>query len=197
MAKMKITYENMTPLMSKVNKRRIAVSFLSWILQIIVAIGFVSMSPPKNFFDIFGAFLGSLFLAWYVVAILPGIFHIDSLLSSVKPLLFIPIIGWFIWFFIVTFAAIVIGMGVMIANIFKLIFKKPLIYFYEVDYFIKKEAAQNYDAAATAAAYNSVMAQNGSGDTSENLRKLKEMADNGLITEEEYNSKKAELLNRM
>lgn len=199
MAKMKVTYENITPLMSKVNKRRIAVSFLSWILQIIIAIAFVVSFPPGGFFEIIGAFLGSLFLAWYIVGMLPGLFHIDSLYGSIKPLLFIPIIGWFIWFMIVCFAAIVIGMGVMIANIFKLIFKKPLIYFFEVDYFIKKEAAQNIDAAVTAAAYNNVMGQQNvqNNNSAESLAKLKEMLDNGLITENEYDVKKAEILSRM
>ena len=74
-----------------------------------------------------------------------------------------------------------------------------LIQIHYTPYFIKKEAAQNLDAAVTEAAYNSVMGQQNvqNNNSAESLAKLKEMLDNGLITENEYDVKKAEILSRM
>ena len=84
----------------------------------------------------------------------------------------------------------------MIANVIRFVLKKPLFFAFEVDEFIRKEAAQNYNTAATAAAYNNVMVQQNTNAT-QNLTELKEMLDNGLITESEYDIKKAEILSRM
>ena len=68
--------------------------------------------------------------------------------------------------------------------------KKPLVYQRELKHFMETKQAQAEIEAALTAEANSetVMA---------NLQKLKEMAEQGVITEEEFNQKKAEMMARI
>ena len=202
MAKMKVTYENLTPLLKKVNKRRMIATAAGWIITLVIAVPlfFGSLfSGIKSGGEFVGVVIASGYLGFVIGSIVAGIVHIETIYGKIKALLFIPIAGWIIWIFIVYFAAVFYGMVVMIANVIRFVLKKPLFFAFEVDEFIRKEAEQNLDAAVTEAAYNSVMGQQNvqNNNSAESLAKLKEMLDNGLITENEYDVKKAEILSRM
>ena len=199
MAKMKLTYENMTPLLKKVNKRRMIATVAGWIITLVIAIPLFFGSLFRGIGsagEFVGVVIASGYLGFVIGSIVAGVVHIETIYGKIKALLFIPIAGWIIWIFIVYFSAVFYGMVVMIANVIRFVLKKPLFFAFEVDEFIRKEAAQNYNTAATAAAYNNVMVQQNTNAT-QNLTELKEMLDNGLITESEYDIKKAEILSRM
>lgn len=184
MAKMKVTYENITPLMKKINKRRIAATIVAWVFLLLLGFSGGGKSIP---------------VALVIASVIVGLAHLDNLWEKIKVLLFIPVVGWIIWFFIVYIGSVFVGAFMLIYNVVRLIVKTPLISAADADYFIRKEAEQNLDAAVTEAAYNSVMGQQNvqNNNSAESLAKLKEMLDNGLITENEYDVKKAEILSRM
>lgn len=54
-----------------------------------------------------------------------------------------------------------------------------------------------FEGKSSATIMHTGLFTNAAGDSTEKLRQLKEMRDSGLITPEEYESKKAEILNRM
>ncbi len=71
-----------------------------------------------------------------------------------------------------------------IIDLIRFFTKKPLVYEKEAQAIIQKtEQNTNYDEQ-----------QRFTQDTMENIKKLKEMLDSGIITEDEFNKKKSELL---
>lgn len=202
MAKMKVTYENLTPLLKKVNKRRMIATAAGWIITLVIAVPlfFGSLfSGIRSGGEFVGVVIASGYLGIVFGSIVAGLVHIETIYGKIKPLLFVPIIGWCIWVFIVVYASHLYGVVVLIANAIRYFKKKPFFFSFEIDDYLRKEAAQNIDAAVTEAAYNSVMGQQNvqNNNSAESLAKLKEMLDNGLITENEYDVKKAEILSRM
>lgn len=190
---MKITYENMTPGIKKTDTHRKIATILGWIAAVLIAFAMAIGLNEDGIQGFFGFLFAGMIFGYIIGGLIPGLVHIESIYSKIKPLLYIPVIGWFIWLMIVYFSAVFIGMIVMVLNLVMIILKKPVIYFFDTDYLMKREAEKNF----TAAEYNSAVNQPAANETAENLRKLKEMNEQGLITDEEYNKKKSELLEKM
>ncbi len=111
------------------------------------------------------------------------------------------LIGILVYLFISIFG-IYTGWLFLIADLILFLLKKPCIYPFENKYFILTEKAQeeinamNYEA--TINAFAQAVKETGGADTVKGgLEQLKEMLDNGLITESEYEAKKVELLKRL
>ncbi len=74
------------------------------------------------------------------------------------------------------------------------ILKKPLIYPFEIKYFINSSESQ---AELQAAAYNEMSRPVDNLSASERISELNKMQEEGLITEDEYSRKKAEILSQL
>lgn len=106
------------------------------------------------------------------------------------------LIGLFVLIPLVGVLIVVPAFGIMFGFVYEIVDtvlflrKKPLVYQRELKHFIETKQAQAEIEAALTAEANSetVMA---------NLQKLKEMAEQGVITEEEFNQKKAEMMARI
>lgn len=73
------------------------------------------------------------------------------------------------------------------------ILKKPLIYHFEYKHFVELDSVQQIIQNLNAEAE---IQENDKNNAIGNLQKLKEMLDNGLISEAEYEQKKSEVLNK-
>ena len=87
-----------------------------------------------------------------------------------------------------------IGFIFLIADTVFFFIKKPLIYPFEHKCFLDSKKAQE---EIQAAAYSEMMRRANSENNMEKIRKLKEMMEQGVITEEEFNRKKTELLDKI
>lgn len=134
MSKIKITYENLTPALRVANKRRIIGTVIGWFIFIIAFfVGFYYLSQTKDASnDIRIAIIPSVLLGWIAGGVVTGFFHIEYTRFNISLLLWIPFIGWTIWFFIIIFCGTYIGMASIITNIFRLLFRKPLISLNEI-----------------------------------------------------------------
>lgn len=130
------------------------------------------------------AFISSLFVS----GIIPGFIHGEFAYKKMFRNLFI--IGLFIDVLLATIFAYA-GFIFLIADTILYIMKKPLVYPFENKCFLETRKAQEEIAAAT---YNVFLRAASSDDAMTKLQKLKEMMEQGVITEEEFNRKKAELL---
>lgn len=119
--------------------------------------------------------------------------HYFKVLCKNCPILFIPIALLFLFA-----VSVVIGLLFAIADVIQLATKKDLVYSFEHKHIFEKYEVRSVverkmrEAMMKENAITSVTANN-----TDSLRELKEMFDSNLITEEEYDNKKAELLNRM
>lgn len=105
-------------------------------------------------------------------------------------------------FLIISVFGMYTGWIFMIVDFILFLMKKPCIYPFENESFLlSKKAQEEIDAInlqATANAYAQAVREiNGTDNIKDSLEQLKEMLDNGLITESEYEAKKAELLERL
>ena len=70
-----------------------------------------------------------------------------------------------------------------------------MVYEKEYDYFLEtREAQQELNREYNEAVMSAIQDEKNRNQTAEDLRKLKEMQEDGLITEEEFNAKKKEIL---
>lgn len=155
-------------------------------------IGFIIAVIALFFGSVFDADTGAtLFIPAAIITMIPGFVHANL---HFKKFLSAGIIGLAIWFIAVMLVG---GYGCVIflvMDIVRYIQKKPLISKSEHKFFIETPVAQQEMMAMTIADYNRQYDSNAAAD---NLRKFKEMYDSGIITEDEFNAKKAELLERM
>lgn len=107
------------------------------------------------------------------------------------------IIGVLVWFWATYISGALASLVFIIMDIRKLFKKEPLVAPSEHKYFLESPAAQAELLAMASSELdraNSYDQQKLAEDTMENIKKLKEMFDSGIITEEEFNRKKSELL---
>lgn len=187
---MKITYDLLPPsaqkaynMTSKIRTVTMFIGFASAIIMFILAFGEI-FNGKDNLFTVLG---GSFMFGGF----LHGIVHMEFTYKKLARSL--GIIGLFLCLFVAMIGAY-IGFIFMIIDLVLFIKKKPLIYPYENVHFLYSKGAQEELAAMEiAAAVNTDNAES----VKESLEKLKEMLDSGLISEIEYENKKAELLNRL
>lgn len=162
------------------NKVRKAVMFIGW--------GVFLLNLIISFFNGYkSAFISSLVVA----GIIPGLIHGEF--AYKKAVRKLSIIGLLVAMFFGMILAY-FGFVCLIADTIIFIMKKPLVYPFENKCFLETRKAQEEIAAAT---YNVFLRAASSDDAMTKLQKLKEMMEQGVITEEEFNLKKAELLDEI
>lgn len=140
-----------------------------------------------------------LFTCYMCAGLVPGLVHCEFAFKalfrkfSIFGIFFLP---WVLLF------AMFAGGAYLIADTICFFMKKPLVYPFENKNFLYTEAAQTEMAAEYQGAVLDALAGARSGASSSDaakndLQNLKAMLDQGLITEEEFNNKKKELLERI
>ena len=186
-----IKYEQMPPSAQKsydmTNKVRVVSMFIAAALTVFLSIrGIIKGSGV----DIFTFMLGGV-IHYFI--------HAEFLLKKLMNSL--GILG-ILAFLIISVFGMYTGWIFMIVDFILFLMKKPCIYPFENESFLlSKKAQEEIDAInlqATANAYAQAVREiNGTDNIKDSLEQLKEMLDNGLITESEYEAKKAELLGRL
>lgn len=192
---MKVTYETLPESAQKAynqtNKIRKVSMFIAIILSIICLIA--DLVSGKN-----QGFMNTLVFSLLGGCCIHGLIHAEMLLKSLvkrflKSLLkiyFPPImlISAVMLCIGITFAMF-IGAPCMIIDLILYLKKKPLVYSFEIGSFLKLKAVQEEMQAMAMQEMRYPQE-----DAQTKIIKLKQMFDDGLITEDEYNQKKAELL---
>ena len=185
-----IRYEDMPPSAQKAYNSTNSTRKLT---MFVGGFGFIAAVLALLFGSVFDAEAGAaVLLPAAIITMIPGFVHAH--LHFKKFLSKAGIIGLAIWFIAVMFVG---GYGCVIflaMDIVRYIQKKPLISKSEHLFFLESPAAQQEMMAAAIA---DITRQSDSSSAAENLRQLKGMLDSGIITEAEFNAKKAELLERM
>ncbi len=175
---------------NKGNKRGL---IAGWILEAIVTVIVLNLSityVTKNgeslsvievFQDIFfGALIGGIF---------PGAVHLSFLFKKVK-------LGLFIFNIIVYLLIVALifygGWIFLVIDTVLFIIRKPLIYIWE-DKLVLTKADQDEWARSSIARFQTTS----TASTADKLNELTQMLNSGLITQEEFDAKKAEIMSRM
>lgn len=188
----KITFEELPPSAQKAYKQTNIIRTIT----LFITLGITAVLSVIFFKD--GGIIGGIGGALVVASLVQGNVHMEFVYR--KCIRSWGIIGLLLCVLVFTFTYFLMS-AFVIADIVLLIMRKPLIYPFENKCFLQNRAAQaelqwEYDTAVMAAAFNN-SAQNSSESAMENIQKLKEMHEQGIITEDEFNSKKAELLGRI
>ena len=190
-----IRYEQLPPSAQKdynnTNKLRVIIMFVGYAITIFFIIRGVIKGN--------GVDLGAILFG----GIIPGIIHLEFVFKKIARTL--GIVGIFVSLFFIFPAALVTGWVFLIADLILYLLKKPCIYPFENASFVyySKKAQEELEAMnfnATVNAYAQAVKEiNGSGtdNVKDGLAQLKDMLDNGLITENEYKAKKAQLPERL
>lgn len=212
---MEITYEEMVPAaqaaFDKENKKRIKALKLSWVgvaaivlAIILLIIGAVISSFTGSMPEAITSFAGGLAGYGCIPIIFLGILHSIFIFKKIWSKTSVIVFNWVIIVIVLCLGIFIIAGAAVIflykdtISYFK---KKPLVYSFEHNSFMQTREAQEqiayYNAVNTA--YNEELARKEADNTAveESLVKLKEMYDNSLISEDEYNKKKAELLAKL
>lgn len=163
--------------------------FISWVLFVLMMFNVV---PKEESFIICIPF--SLVFGGFIHGIVHGEFIYKKVLRKMS---FGGLIGIGIGFLVDLVIGEmfgVIGSIYLIIDTIRFIKRKPLVYSFEHKYFLETQKAQE---EMTANAYNELLNVTHSNDAVIKIQQLKEMMEQGTITEEEYNQKKAELLERI
>lgn len=174
-----IKYEQLPPsaqkaynFTSKVRTVTMFIGLAAGLIMFILSFN-VMFNGKDNFFTVFG---GSLMFGGF----LHGVVHMEFALKklwrslgiiAIIPCLFVIMIGAYIGFIL------------MIVDLILFIMKKPRIYPFEHKYFLYSEEAQ----------VELILNEN----ITDELEQLKELLNKGLISEEDYNKKKDDILNRL
>lgn len=196
---MKVTYETLPESAQKAynqtNKIRRVSMFIAVILSVIFLI-IDCFDKNKKF-----GFIDSIMFSLLSGCCIHGLIHAEMLL---KPLIkkFLKSLLKIYFPPIMLISAIMLGCGVtfamfigapcMIIDLILYLKKKPLVYSFEIGSFLKLKAVQEEMQAM--AMQEMRYSQE---DEHTKIVKLKQMLDDGLITEDEYNQKKAELLSNI
>ena len=197
-----ITYEDMPQSAQKAyrltNTVRKVLMILGWIVAgafFVVGLGSMVIYKDVTFGEL-------LFMCYITGGLVPGLVHCEFAFKSVfKSLLIFFIVGPWALAFILTFA-IFAGGTFWIIDTIRFMMKKPLVYAWEHKYFLRTDAAQQemaaeYQGAVLDALSGTRNVVNSSDTAKSDLQNLKEMLDQGLITQEEFDNKKKELLERI
>lgn len=212
---MAISYEEMVPAaqeaFNKENNLRIKVLKATWVGLAAVVVGIVLLIIG-GFISVFTGSIPTSIkefsFSMMIIGIIPlcilGIVHSKFTIKKIWNATPVIVFNW-------VFAVIALTVVLTIACLCSMIYvvkdtvryfqKKPLVYSSEHNEFMKTREAQQeiayYNAVNTA--YDEEIAKKEADNAAveESLVKLKEMYDNSLISADEYERKKSELLNRM
>lgn len=183
-----IKFEEMPPSAQKsfkvTNSIRKVFMFIGWGLYILT---FVSVLFDKHSRDLVNFLFAPLILGGFLLGIIHGAFSYKKTFKNSGILLY-PFGMVFIIFKAFIFG--VIGGFFLIADTISFFKKKPLIYQFEMHKFLESQKVQ---AEINNAAYNSLL----NSDNLDKIQQLKEMMENGTITEEEFKQKKEQLLSKV
>lgn len=181
-----IRYEDMPPSAQKAynstNSTRKVTMFIG-------GIGFIIAALSLLYSSVFDAEKGmTIFLPAAFITMIPGFVHAHL---HFKKFLSKGLIGLAVWLFAVVVIGVYGCVIFLIMDIVRYIQKKPLIAKSEHKFFLESPAAQQEMMTAA------IAADSRQYNTADSLKQLKEMYDSGIISEAEFNEKKAELLERM
>lgn len=192
-----ITFEEMPISAQKsynlTNKIRKIAMFIGFVITALALVD-INVNHGISFINLFVApvFAGGL---------IPGIVHGGYYYKKVfLGMLKFPIIFYIGIVFGVVVAGLILvafaygGFIFLIIDTIRFIQKKPLIYSFEHKHFLESNKAQE---EMQAAAYNNYLDAVNSDNVMNKMQDLKQMLDQGVITSEEFEIKKAELLDRM
>lgn len=189
----KIKYEDLTPAMQKAydkeNKLRKKWLIISLIVGVIFGIAIMFVIGVVDYPIVLTIFVGLLF-AYGVSAIIMGVVHKRRWFINIKNAIFLIPFGLIAMYFALIPVAYM-GLVYVIMDIVRLIARKPLISNGEIPKIVNTEEV----AAETMGRY--IQAGINEQSVSEKLNDLKQMLDNGLISKEDYEKKKAEILRNM
>lgn len=181
----------------KWNKGNRRALFAGWIFGAVLTVaslilmisGAISSGGVGGFGDIVSGILAALMIGVMFGGIFPGLAHLGFLFKLIKldtAILLIILIGIFLLMVYAIILAIIMYTGwiFLIIDTILFIMKKPLIYRWEDKRVLAKAAAQGVPFQAAPS-------------TSDQLNELNQMLNSGLITQEEFDAKKAEIMSRM
>ena len=117
----------MTPKIKSLNNIRIVCLIIGWILAVVIAITFAKNLPAEDFLETISNFFVALLLGCLIGGIFPGLAHSGEALKSIRKLLYILVIGWVIWFWLVSIIVVFSGVIFLVADTIYLIMRKPLV----------------------------------------------------------------------
>lgn len=181
----------------KCNKGNKGALIAGWVLGALVTLaalifaisGAISSGDAGGFGGVVTGILSAVMIGVMLGGIFPGIAHLGFLFKKIKldtAILLILLIGVFILMVYAIILAIIMYTGwiFLIIDTILFIMKKPLIYRWEDKRILAKAETQT-GAYITAPS------------TADQLNELNEMLNNGLITQEEFDAKKAEIMSRL
>lgn len=194
-------YNSLAPYQKEVydkwNKGNKGALIAGWIFGAIIAVitlifmisTTVSSGEGFGFVDLIGGILSAVIIGIMLGGIFPGLAHLGFLFKKIKldtAILLIILIGVFILMVYAIILAIVMYTGwiFLIIDTILFIMKKPLIYRWE-DKRVLAKAEMQARAYITAPS------------TTDQLNELNQMLNSGLITQEEFDAKKAEIMSRI
>lgn len=181
-----LKFEELPPSAQAAFKRRNilrrASLFAAWIIFAVLFTVFIMADGIKNIFmDAYGAMIFG--------AILVGTVHGEFIFR--KTIHYFPFYVAFVLILIELMCLAVIGFFLIILDTVLVIMKKPLVYPFENTLFLESANAQ-YEMQQQAC--DDIINALNSDDALTKIQKLKEMMEQGVISEEEFNAKKTELL---
>lgn len=186
-----IKFEEMPPSAqksyNKANSVRKVFMFMGWFfLLFFIVIAIIDRGNNPSFID---TFLIIFMNVGFLSGVAHGIFTIKKVFNRCFSIIFFPIslaiilgVTWILGMFT--------GGFFLIADTISFFKKKPLIYQFEMHKFLESQKVQ---AEINNAAYNSLL----NSDNLDKIQQLKEMMENGTITEEEFKQKKEQLLSKV
>jgi hypothetical protein len=163
--------------------------FLSIIIAVVCMFGF---SKSDGIFN-------SIFAGLALGGVIRGIVHYEFILKAImRKTIQVGVIGLlfglFICYLLICLTVPFLGFIFVVVDLVLFILKKPLVYQFENKFFLNSKAVKEEMAYIV---WNDLQKSNDGDNAMEMLQKLKEMAEQGVITDEEFNIKKAELLERI
>ncbi len=163
--------------------------FLSIIIAVVCMFGF---SKSDGIFN-------SIFAGLALGGVIHGIVHYEFILKAImRKTIQVGVIGLlfglFICYLLICLTVPFLGFIFVVVDIVLLILKKPLVYPFENKFFLNSKAVKEEMAYIV---WNDLQKSNDGDNAMDMLQKLKEMAEQGVITDEEFNIKKADLLERI
>lgn len=186
----------------KWNKDNRMALFTGWIIGVIAAIAWMQLMMETSGVDSVSGFsdIGSVIFPAVIIGVviggfLPGLAHLGYLFKKIKldtALLLILVFGIFVLCVYIFILALIMYTGwiFFIIDTILFILKKPLIYRMEDKRVLAKAMEQ-------AVLYQDAVPSQTASSTADQLTELNQLLSSGLITQEEFDAKKAEILARM
>lgn len=193
----KINLDDLTPTMRKAYDKENSLRKKALLISSIAGLvwGIVMMIAIPNTMNFFERIMVALAFWYSAGSIVMGIVHKRRWFININYIIPIIPFGWIVMYFTLI-PVIFIGFVILPLDVILFFMKKPLVRNSEIMKICNTDevAAEALGHAAAEAYLDSV---NNNKTSTDKLNELKQMLDNGLITEEEFNKKKSELLDRI